>query len=112
MVKFATNKSPSSLEIIIEGIDAPKPEPAITEITPPETLFIIIAPTAPAFCATRTLDSKVQVPLLIRAIFPVIEPAGKAEQASSVGIVPSFTNSIGALKEVVIVDPKLASLVI
>ena len=97
--------SPSAFEIITAGIVIVVSVPPIG-IGAPSILFITITPIAPESCAFFTLSTKAQLPLLIRAIFPVaLEPK---ELQPSVGIpASSFANIKSAVITAVIVGPKL-----
>jgi len=95
--------------IIIEGIVVASAFASVPpiEIGGPEILFIIITAIAPASWANFILSEKGQLPLLIKAIFPVSDPTAEAPQPSEVGAeTPSLTKTIFAVIGVVTRTPK------
>ncbi len=62
--------------------------------TPPPPLFAITPPIAPATCMFLTLIVNAQVPRSASPTLPVMEPAGRASQASLVDApAPSFAST-------------------
>ncbi len=101
----ASIKSPSAILIITEGIVMAAFVPPIGTGSP-GTLFMTMAPIAPAFCAFKTLSTNAQSPLLITAIFPAA--LGPKELHAKVGTPEgSFAKTKSAVMVDVISDPKL-----
>src|SRR5690606_18167644 len=100
----ASKMSPSAILIMTDGIVIAALVPPIGTGSP-GTLFITMAPIAPAFCAFKTLSTKAQSPLLITAIFPAA--LGPKELQANVGTPDgSFAKIKSAVIVEVISDPK------
>ena len=73
--------APSTSETITAGVVIVLSAPPIM-IGAPGILLTIMIPTAPAACAANAFITKLQVPLFMSAIFPLILLAGAPVHAS------------------------------